>query len=163
MCIRDSSHSMTGAQLGHMAMPMPMYFYWTTETWFLFESWYTSPNDALYFVLGLIGVFLLAFFHQFLNSYRLSIPTRHHKTTTGSYPLLSGESSDGEKQATSFSSAWAILLFAAHCVLSALAMLLLMTFNGWVIIAVTLGQALGFALFGLKAERSRIAPTHLRS
>ncbi|XP_002989621.2 copper transporter 5.1, partial [Selaginella moellendorffii] len=134
----DGGSSSMSPSMGHVAgfeaqlMPMQSSFYWGKDMTLLFSSWVT--RNPVHYALVVLAVFIFAIAHQFLGYI--------HK-------LYSGSSSSGSSK---HKHAWlemlvGVVLYGAHTTTGYLLMLIVMSFNGGVFVAVISGLCLGFLIF----------------
>ncbi|CAI5504724.1 unnamed protein product [Closterium sp. Naga37s-1] len=151
----SSSNSTSGS--GSMSMMMmQMWFYWGPNVIILFENWKTS-NWGFY----LLACFLVVVFcvlHEFLTSFRLKL------SATRRCRVKDAEQGAGDVDASSSKKAyhWRPLLdrlavtgmYALNLIFSYAIMLIVMSFNIGLFIAVVLGLTIGFFFFGAKRRKN---------
>ncbi|BBN08395.1 solute carrier family 31 (copper transporter), member 1 [Marchantia polymorpha subsp. ruderalis] len=128
---------------------MHMTFYWGTIATLLFDEWVT--RTPLQYYLSLVAIVIFAIIHEWLFMFRVSIASKQNGPRAGGLennaPLL-------EKLPAPKSGVWDIivaLLYGVNASTGYLLMLLVMSFNGGVFIAVVVGLVIGFALFRSKS------------
>lgn len=108
---------------------MQMWFYWGYDCTFLFNTWTTKSEDKGLFLLGCFIVLLFSAFGQVLRW------LKQDKIKKG----------DGAQ--------WLIILFQAVIFAhEAFNMLLIMTYNYAVVLAVVLGHLVGYLTLNMKEE-----------
>lgn len=127
---------------------MHMTFYWGISATLLFDQWMTST--LVQYLMSLLVIFLFAIVHEWLYSLRGLLaskkrpsPPRAHDPEI-SVPLLQKlpvPQNPGVKETL------VALLYGINAGTGYLLMLLVMSYNGGVLIAVVLGLVTGFALF----------------
>ncbi|XKL67338.1 hypothetical protein PGB90_002829 [Kerria lacca] len=140
---------------GPMHHMMSMSFHFGTEETVLFSFWKFSTVGGL--IGSIIGIFILAVLYEGLKYYRehlfwrsysllqyrsVQIPvdkTPHASETKVSQPLMFSKSH-----------AYQSFLHVIQIVISYFLMLIFMTYNVWLGLAVALGSTTGFFLFGWK-------------
>lgn len=147
-----AAHSHSSEAMGHMMM---MYFHFGTEETVLFSFWKFSSAGGL--IGSMIGIFILAVLyeglkyyreHLFWRSYSLlqyrSVPIPADKTPLPTDPKVS------QPLMFSKSHAYQSFLHVIQIIISYFLMLIFMTYNVWLGLAVVLGSTTGFFLFGWK-------------
>ncbi|ODN00366.1 High affinity copper uptake protein 1 [Orchesella cincta] len=137
-------HDHGGGDTGEMDM-MAMYFTAGTKVTILFKFWDTSNNVGV-FVASLIIVFFLALIYEALKFYR---DVLYEKSATlasdrAVQGLLGGIRDNIFKRYHLVQT----FLHMIQLVLSYFLMLIFMTYNVWLAVAVTLGAGVGYLLFG---------------
>ncbi|KAF2627956.1 Ctr copper transporter [Macroventuria anomochaeta] len=157
-------HNMPGMDPGHKCN-MNMLFTWdTTDLCIVFRSWHISGTFSL--IVALVGIILLtagyeavreasrryeAYSNKVLEGRRGGDDLRVqrakdvHTTDESSSLLHSGRNAGGnaEQQAKLVKAA----LYAVQVFYSFFIMLLFMTYNGWIMLAVAVGAFVGYLLF----------------
>ncbi|OAE21453.1 hypothetical protein AXG93_3506s1270 [Marchantia polymorpha subsp. ruderalis] len=135
---------------------MHMTFYWGTIATLLFDEWVT--RTPLQYYLSLVAIVIFAIIHEWLFMFRVSIASKQNGPRAGGLennaPLL-------EKLPAPKSGVWDIivaLLYGVNASTGYLLMLLVMSFNGGVFIAVVVGLVIGFALFSTSHSRQTLRP-----
>jgi len=137
----------------HMAMHM--YFHGGESETILFEWWKTSS------ALGLVGscfaIAFLAFLYEALKFYREHLYRHSFQTVqvnTVSTPVENGDIKETHKtvqvKMRSGMHIWQTCLHVLQVVLSYFLMLVFMTYNVWLCLAVALGAGVGYFCFGWK-------------
>lgn len=139
-----------------MHMDMQMYFHTGCTATILFEEWKT---DSVGGILGsMIGIFLMAMFYEGLKYYREYLFRKAHASVNFSCINSPG---DGPKalpnspvalrsRMISSSHTLQTVLHVFQVTLSYFLMLIFMTYNVWLCLAVVLGAGAGFFIFGWK-------------
>ena len=112
-------------------MMMQMWFYWGFDCTFLFDFFKTGKDDAFWFILGCIITCLFSFLGPVLQYFKIQ---QKEKSKPGAVQLL--------------------LLQLIIFVHSAFNMLLIMTYNYAVVLAVILGYMIGYLTLILEKEAS---------
>lgn len=144
----SSSHSM----MDHM---MKMYFHFGYNETVLFEFWKVASTSGL--IGSMFGIFFMAALYEGLKYYReyLFWKTYHSlQYRSVQVPVKKSVVSTEEQvvQPTMFSMGhgYQTVLHIIQIVLSYMLMLIFMTYNIWLCVAVVLGSATGYFLFGWK-------------
>ncbi|KAL5201552.1 hypothetical protein ABZP36_035906 [Zizania latifolia] len=130
---------------------MHMTFYWGKDVTILFDGWRTATWTG--YLLSLVAVFLASAFYQYLEAFRIrvkllagakpaSIPLPASDDTRA--PLLSQSALAGCRWTARSATA---ALFGVNSGLGYLLMLVVMSFNGGVFLAVVVGLAAGYLAF----------------
>jgi copper transporter 1 len=146
-----------------------MLFTWdTTNLCIVFKSWHIRSTTSL--VLSLAAVVLLGIGYEALRAlsrrYELavtkhvdSLPSDNHDgSVTESTPFL--WSGQNQAQANSRSHILKGVLYAIQNFYAFMLMLVFMTYNGWVMIAVSVGAFLGYILFGQSTSSTKDNACH---
>ncbi|KAL6811247.1 Ctr copper transporter family domain-containing protein [Trichoderma sp. SZMC 28013] len=175
-------HSMEGHEGhgGHGGMDdmcsMSMLFTWdTTNLCIVFRQWHIRSNTSL--VLSLIAVVLIGIGYEFLRSvsrrYEASLAARletvpnatahayrddddENVTETPAF-LRSGQNRESVSKRGHVIKA---ILYALQNFYAFMLMLVFMTYNGWVMVAVSLGAFLGYLLFGHSTSATKDNACH---
>lgn len=145
-------HGSEGMDMDHMKM----WFHSDVKSVILFDEWRTNSVGGI--IGSMVGIFLMAMFYEGLKYYREYLFRKSYATTNFSCISSPG---DGPKALTSppvalrkrmLSSAHLMQTFlhVVQVTLSYFLMLVFMTYNIWLCIAVVLGAATGFFIFGWK-------------
>ncbi|XP_022085319.1 high affinity copper uptake protein 1-like isoform X2 [Acanthaster planci] len=125
------------------------YFHFSTNVTILFDGWHVTT------VPGLLGscavVLLLAFFFEVLKTFRdlhlrqAANNVRHRliETATEKTRILEKQA-EGEIQILSWPHAIQSLLHILQALIGYMLMLIVMTYNGWLIFSVLIGVGLGY-------------------
>lgn len=147
----STDSSMNGTMDSSSNMVMHMSFFWGEKVTILFSSWTTS--NAGEYAAAIIATFLFCLLHEFLTTLRVTVianATQSSSKTPDSpgnspgVPLLqrfTGQLAIGSKLIGS-------LLYGVNVASAYILMLVIMTFNLGLFLAVVLGLAAGFLLFG---------------
>ncbi|KAI9897457.1 hypothetical protein N3K66_007313 [Trichothecium roseum] len=132
---------------------MNMLFTWdTTNLCIVFRQWHVRSTTSL--LASLVAVVLLAMGYEAIRSasrkYEAAVSRRiealPNESVTESTPFIAaGQSQDREGQRAHVIKG---LLYAFQNFYAFMLMLVFMTYNGWVMIAVSLGAFLGYVVFG---------------
>lgn len=162
-----------------------MYFHSGKNETVLFDFWITGNSNGA-FVGSLIIIFLMAFFYEGLKYFREHLYQQHLQNATKSSQigLLGGikydkviipslqfsycydlkkitfECKNYRSEMMSTFHGLQTILHMVQFVLSYFLMLIFMTYNVWLAIAVTLGAGLGFFVFGWVKRRSEDITEH---
>ncbi|KAJ6994553.1 copper transporter 5.1-like [Populus alba x Populus x berolinensis] len=131
---------------------MHMTFYWGREVTILVNSWHTKT--WLGYSLSLLACLLASIFYQYLENLRMrlklissgSVKAKPSPSATIDEPLLQ----------TMGARAGGAVLFGINSGIGYLLMLVVMSFNGGVFLAVVLGLAIGYSLFRSEEENSML-------
>ncbi|KFA80266.1 hypothetical protein S40288_04561 [Stachybotrys chartarum IBT 40288] len=161
-----SDHSGHGGGGGMNDMcSMNMLFTWdTTNLCIVFSQWHIRSTTSL--VFSLAAVVLLAMGYEALRSvsrrYEVAMNKRvesmpRDESVTESTPILSGQnqSSAGQRAHVIKAALYALQNFYAFML-----MLIFMTYNGWVMVAVSLGAFFGYVLFGQDTSATKDNACH---
>ncbi|KAG5892643.1 hypothetical protein JTB14_025439 [Gonioctena quinquepunctata] len=149
----DMNHDM-GMGNCTMIMEMAMYFFFSKKATVLFKDWSFSTAGGL--IGSMIGIFFMAalyeglkYFREYLfwktyNSLQYRAVTLPDKTTTTEEPQV--------VQPTMLSKMHFLQTFLhmIQMIISYFLMLIFMTYNTWLCLAVVLGAGVGYFLFGWK-------------
>ncbi|KAJ4010668.1 copper transpport protein [Fusarium irregulare] len=165
-----SSMDHGGMDHGHGGMKdmcsMNMLFTWdTTNLCIVFRQWHVRSTTSLLF--SLVAVILLAMGYEALRSlsrrYEQALDNRVRAApsldgpVTESTPILSGQSQEQADQRAHLIKA---ILYALQNFYAFMLMLVFMTYNGWVMISVSLGAFLGYLFFGQKTSATKENACH---
>ncbi|CAM6092313.1 unnamed protein product [Calypogeia fissa] len=128
---------------------MHMTFYWGTEATLLFDGWMTETY--VQYFMSLLAIVLFAILHEWLYNLRIVLTSkkaaaaapRQHHDPEQTVPLLDKVHVPPGKGKDFL----VVLLYGINAGTSYLLMLLVMSYNGGVFLAVVLGLLVGFALF----------------
>jgi len=141
---------------GNLHTMMHMYFHFDVSAYILFEFWKTEEVGGL--IGSMIAIFFLAFLYEALKFYREHLYRHSFRTiqyNTVTVPVENGGSVK-ETQKTvqvkmlSTMHAWQTVLHVVQVIISYFLMLIFMTYNVWLCLAVTLGAGSGYFFFGWK-------------
>ncbi|KAF9699775.1 hypothetical protein EKO04_002420 [Ascochyta lentis] len=138
-------HDMPGMDHGHKCN-MNMLFTWdTTDLCIVFRSWHISGTFSL--VVALVGIILLTAGYEAVREASRRYEAYSNKALEGRRGRddLRGRNAGGnaEQQAKLVKAA----LYAMQVFYSFFIMLLFMTYNGWIMLAVAVGAFVGYVLF----------------
>ncbi|KAJ4409070.1 copper transpport protein [Didymella pomorum] len=138
-------HDMPGMDHGHKCN-MNMLFTWdTTDLCIVFRSWHVSGTFSL--IVALIGIILLTAGYEAVREASRRYEAHSNKALEGRRggDDLRGRNAGGnaEQQAKLVKAA----LYAVQVFYSFFIMLLFMTYNGWIMLAVAVGAFVGYLLF----------------
>ncbi|CAI5505666.1 unnamed protein product [Closterium sp. Naga37s-1] len=152
----DSPPTSSSASGGSMSMMMmQMWFYWGPNVIILFESWKTSSWG--FYLLACFLVVVFCVLHEFLTSFRLKLSaTRRCRVKDAEQGADSADATSSKKVD------WRSLLdrlavtgiYALNLIFSYAIMLIVMSFNIGLFIAVVLGLTIGFFFFGAKRRKT---------
>ncbi|XP_057326985.1 high affinity copper uptake protein 1 isoform X2 [Microplitis mediator] len=145
----DHMHGMQGM---HMMM---MYFHFGYDETILFESWKISTLGGL--IGSMIGIIIMAALYEGLKYYReylfwKTYNTLQYRSVTAP-PEKNPTTEDSrvvQPTMLSWMHTFQTLLHIIQIILSYFLMLIFMTYNVWLCVAVVLGAAIGYFLFGWK-------------
>ncbi|KAG1658671.1 High affinity copper uptake protein 1 [Nymphon striatum] len=146
----DGMHGMTGMH------GMKMYFHAGVTETILFECWKTHSAGTM--VASFIGIFIIALLYEGLKFFREHLYRKHYTDVKFTSIAVTSSSADsgGEMQKVvtnkilSFPHLFQTFLHVLQLVISYFLMLIFMTFNVWLCLAVALGAGVGYFLFGWK-------------
>ncbi|CAG0904689.1 unnamed protein product [Darwinula stevensoni] len=150
------SHSMQReSHDGHTGMSMdmmPMYFHFSKSATILFEKW--AINNAGGLIGSMIAIFLMAVIYEGLKYYRDYLFRRASNAIVGSVSstdskgIIVQPASSAETRMLGQHHLLQTLLHVIQITLSYFLMLIFMTYNAWLCIAVVLGAGVGYFIFG---------------
>ncbi|CAI5474634.1 unnamed protein product [Closterium sp. Yama58-4] len=149
-----TSSSASGGSMSMMMMQM--WFYWGPNVIILFESWKTSSWG--FYLLACFLVVVFCVLHEFLTSFRLKLSsTRRCRVKDAEQGADDAEDASSKKACH-----WRPLLdrlavtgiYALNLIFSYAIMLIVMSFNIGLFIAVVLGLTIGFFVFGAKRRKN---------
>ncbi|KAF7637870.1 hypothetical protein Mgra_00002574 [Meloidogyne graminicola] len=120
---------------------MWMYFHTELNDTLLLSCW--TINSFLGMFIACIGLYLTSIFFEFLKWFRLILEQRKEK--------LNGPNFSSRRYIDSLLSTSHLiqtLLFTLQILISYILMLAIMTFSVWILLAICIGIATGFWLFG---------------
>ncbi|KAL7632784.1 UNVERIFIED_CONTAM: hypothetical protein RMT77_016908 [Armadillidium vulgare] len=154
----ESTNSLHSNHVGAMS-GMQMYFHFGVEETILFYGWKTSTVGGL--IGSMVGIFLIAFFYEGLKYFREYLFRR--SLSSIKYSSTSNSSTSNQPvqyydeillpspmHILSLSHMIQTLLHIIQFIISYCLMLIFMTYNVWLCLALTLGAGLGYFLFGWK-------------
>ncbi|XP_035667847.1 probable low affinity copper uptake protein 2 [Branchiostoma floridae] len=139
-------------------MDMPMSFYFSSRATILFEGW--SVQDVVGVVFSVVGIVCIAALMEGLTRFVWWLGKRRQE---GLLDVRNGGrlQTSPHKQGLMYHLAQS-LLHVLQVVLAYCLMLVVMTYNGWLAIAVFLGAGLGYFVFsadmGVRVETVDILP-----
>ncbi|CAG8446040.1 12681_t:CDS:2 [Acaulospora morrowiae] len=139
-----SEANMNGNNMNYM----PMLLNWNTEGLYVVFSWW-HPNNIGLLLLSMLFCVLLAIVHEFLK-YLLKYDLRLRQSPD----LEKSKKIEAEKIiGISYNQrVLRTLVFSAQTILAYFLMLIVMTYNGFFILAVVLGAAIGYFIWGMPAK-----------
>lgn len=145
MCDHDMGMDMNGTD--HM---MKMYFHFGVSETILFKGWETDNVGGL--IGSMIGIFVLATLYEGLKYWREDLMrkaiAKQQYVANASKANCAEENKQIQVNMMSFPHAIQTLLHMVQMIISYFLMLIFMTYNVWLCIAVVLGAGLGYFLFG---------------
>ncbi|KAJ4861108.1 ctr copper transporter family domain-containing protein [Trichoderma breve] len=151
-------HSMEGHEGhgGHGGMDdmcsMSMLFTWdTTNLCIVFRQWHIRSNTSL--VLSLIAVVLIGIGYEFLRS----VSRRYEASLAARLETVPRQNRESVSKRGHVIKA---ILYAIQNFYAFMLMLVFMTYNGWVMVAVSLGAFLGYLLFGHSTSATKDNACH---
>ncbi|XP_020626924.1 high affinity copper uptake protein 1-like [Orbicella faveolata] len=168
MLNNGTTPTMDHDQMGHddmMGHGMMMYFHFSKSVTILFESW--SVNDATELVFSCVAIFVLAALYEGLKvlrevlkrrySYVVSVDLTETKVYgTGPNQTTVVTESKGELPRSRICNWHHLVQTFLHVVqvtISYFLMLIFMTYNVWLCLAVALGAGFGYFVFGWKLNK----------
>lgn len=141
-----------GGAMEHM---MKMWFHTGTTETVLFESWTFTTIGGL--IASMVGIFFMAALYEYLKYYREFLFWRtyndlRYRSVSGPADKVPGSEENQIVQPSMFSWMHALqtLLHVVQMVLSYFLMLIFMTYNVWLCLAMVVGTAVTYFLFGWK-------------
>ncbi|XP_018323297.1 high affinity copper uptake protein 1 isoform X2 [Agrilus planipennis] len=153
----DHNHNDNGSSdSSHVhSMQMQMWFYFGNSATVLFESWTFSSIGGL--VGSMIGIFFLAALYEGLKYYREYLFWKTYNalqyravTLPSEKGVVNDENQVVQPTILSKMHFFQTFLHVIQITLSYFLMLIFMTYNAWLCIALVLGAAFGYFLFGWK-------------
>ncbi|KAH0528711.1 hypothetical protein TsFJ059_003534 [Trichoderma semiorbis] len=151
-------HSMEGHEGhgGHGGMDdmcsMSMLFTWdTTNLCIVFRQWHIRSNLSL--VLSLIAVVLIGIGYEYLRS----VSRRYEASLAARLETVPRQNRENVSKRGHVIKA---ILYAIQNFYAFMLMLVFMTYNGWVMVAVSLGAFLGYLLFGHSTSATKDNACH---
>ncbi|KAL1508924.1 hypothetical protein ABEB36_003743 [Hypothenemus hampei] len=148
----------SGHSMSHAGHSMDMWFQFSTSATVLFEPWHFSTVGGL--IGSMIGIFIMAALYEGLKYYReylfwktynalqykaVSLPDKAPQV-----PEIPEEPQIVQPTMISKIHFYQTFLHVIQMILSYFLMLIFMTYNIWLCIAVVLGAGVGYFLFGWK-------------
>ncbi|XP_023025440.1 copper transporter 1A isoform X2 [Leptinotarsa decemlineata] len=136
------------------SMMMPMYFFFSTKATVLFEGWKFTSTGGL--IGSMIGIFFMAALYEGLKYFREYLFWRTYNSLQYRAVTLPDKATTTEEpqvvQPTMISKMHFLQTFLhmVQMVLSYFLMLIFMTYNTYLCIAIVLGAGTGYFLFGWK-------------
>jgi len=151
---------------------MRMYFHTGFVDYILFKEW--MPYDALTYAFSFIGVFLMALLHEafhiipvfFDSKWRPKEESEFLNSSPGTNYQTANNNSNGQKRYQAFSwkrDAFRALYRGVDVAAHFLIMLVTMTFNVGLFVAVVLGYAVGHFLFGRFTRKPQMPKMNLNN
>ncbi|XP_028128853.1 high affinity copper uptake protein 1 isoform X2 [Diabrotica virgifera virgifera] len=137
-----------------MDMVMQMYFKFSTDEYVLFKAWHFTTAGGL--IGSMIGIAILAAIYEGLKYFREYLFWKTYNSLQYRAVSLPDKNATPEEpqvvQPTMMSKMHALqtILHMVQMVLSYFLMLIFMTFNVWLCMAVVVGAGIGYFLFGWK-------------
>ncbi|VEN52481.1 unnamed protein product [Callosobruchus maculatus] len=137
---------------GHMMMAM--YFYFSTSCTVLFEQWHFKTVGGL--IGSMIGIFIMAALYEGLKYFREYLFWKTYNSLQYRAVAIPDKNTASEEpqvvQPTMLSKMHFLQTFLhmLQMIVSYFLMLIFMTYNAWLCIAVVLGAGVGYFLFGWK-------------
>jgi len=128
-----------------MMMPMEMLINWGTEGCFLFSSWLTTTTTE--FTFAVLMTFMFSSLYPFLVKYIAKFPRKTEDNEDLSKVYITPNVRLNMKTRLILS-----LLHLIRMTWTTLIMLIFMTYNGYVLIAIPAGLALGYFVFNGDAD-----------
>lgn len=153
MAKHDTS-GQNGSHTGHSMDMMNMWFTFSSNATVLFEQWHFTTVGGL--IGSMIGIFIMAALYEGLKYYREYLFWKTYNTLQYRAVSLPDKATVPDEpqvvQPTMISKIhfYQTFLHMIQMVLSYFLMLIFMTYNVWLCIAVVLGAGVGYFLFGWK-------------
>ncbi|KAH7170744.1 Ctr copper transporter family-domain-containing protein [Dactylonectria macrodidyma] len=136
----------------HDMCSMNMLFTWdTTNLCIVFRQWHVRSTTSL--VFSLLAVILLAVGYEGLRS----LSRRYEDSLAKSIQALPRQNQGQADQRAHIIKA---VLYALQNFYAFMLMLIFMTYNGWVMVAVSLGAFIGYVAFGQKTSATKDNACH---
>ncbi|KAA8905507.1 Ctr copper transporter family-domain-containing protein [Sphaerosporella brunnea] len=155
----DMNHG--GGMSGHRCQ-MSMLFTWNTQDLCLVFRWW-HVTSMLSLILSLLAVVALGMGYEYLRavSRRYEARLEAEEVYTEQSSLLPGTlRANSTAQRRKRGNIGKALLYGAQVFYSFFIMLLFMTYNGWVMIAVAVGAAAGYLVWGAEESAAKIVACH---
>jgi len=152
----DAGHSHQNMDGDPHSSMMSMFFHFGVSETILFKFW--KPTEVGTLLASMLVIFLIAFLYEALKFYREHLYRKSFRTiqyNTVTVPVENGGTLQ-ETQKTvqvkmmSLMHTWQTVLHMVQVILSYLLMLIFMTYNVWLCLAVILGAGSGYFFFGWK-------------
>ncbi|KPM41761.1 hypothetical protein AK830_g4770 [Neonectria ditissima] len=145
-------HDMCSMNLTTPSSPPQMLFTWdTTNLCIVFRQWHVRSTVSLIF--SLLAVILLAVGYEALRA----LSRRYEDALAKHVQSLPRQNQEQADQRTHIIKA---VLYALQNFYAFMLMLIFMTYNGWVMVAVTLGAFIGYVVFGQKTPATKDNACH---
>ncbi|XP_026289611.1 high affinity copper uptake protein 1 isoform X2 [Frankliniella occidentalis] len=150
-----SNHSMVGhashSGMDHSGMSMSMTFHFGVMETVLFKGWQVGGVSTL--LLSCVGIFFMAFIYEGIKYYRENLLWKTYNALH--YRAVDGNAvpdAENHKTPKMFSQKHVVqtCLHIVQLTVSYLLMLIFMTYNVWLCLAVVAGSASGYFVFGWK-------------
>ncbi|XP_050303662.1 high affinity copper uptake protein 1 isoform X2 [Anthonomus grandis grandis] len=148
-------HDMSGHSMaGHSMDMMNMWFQFSTNTTVLFEQWHFTTVGGL--IGSMIGIFIMAALYEGLKYYREFLfwktynALQYKAVSLPDKATVPDEPQVVQPAILSKIHFYQTFLHMIQMILSYFLMLIFMTYNVWLCIAVVLGAGVGYFLFGWK-------------
>lgn len=143
----DMNHG--GGMSGHRCQ-MSMLFTWNTQDLCLVFRWW-HVTSMLSLILSLLAVVALGMGYEYLRAV-----SRRYEARLEAGTLRANSTAQRRKRGNIGKA----LLYGAQVFYSFFIMLLFMTYNGWVMIAVAVGAAAGYLVWGAEESAAKIVACH---
>ncbi|GJP48930.1 hypothetical protein CLOM_g8204 [Closterium sp. NIES-68] len=149
----NSTSSATGGSGSMSMMMMQMWFYWGPKVTILFENWTTSGWG--FYLLACFLVVVFCVLHEFLTSFRLKLSaTRRCRVKDAEQGASDGAGKKAHQWRSLLDRLAVTAIYALNLTFSYAIMLIVMSFNIGLFIAVVLGLTIGFFFFGAKRRKN---------
>ncbi|CZS72841.1 unnamed protein product [Fusarium graminearum] len=157
----DMDHGHGGGGMTDMCS-MNMLFTWDTNNLcIVFRQWHVRSTTSLLF--SLIAVIILAIGYEALRSvsrrYEQSLDNRVRSVPMHTFPIR-GTPRQSQGQADQRAHLIKAVLYALQNFYAFMLMLVFMTYNGWVMVSVSLGAFLGYLFFGQRTSATKENACH---
>ncbi|XP_030753691.1 high affinity copper uptake protein 1-like isoform X2 [Sitophilus oryzae] len=140
----------------NMTMTMAMTFEFSKSATVLFKFWKFSTIGGL--IGSMVGIFILAFAYEALKFYRGYLKDRAISIRQGNKGA--GDARFTQVSIMSKSHLIQTLLQAVQVIVSYFLMLIFMTYNAWLALAVVFGLVAGYFVFGWNSATNNVNDDH---
>jgi len=132
------------------------------------RSWSVTPDDTGYIILAILLTILTSILSVALPALKSKVATKLFRKKYNNSTLLIKERdtviSENEEEVDRPESMaehiFGFLYILTYSTIHIATMMLIMTFNGYVVIAVMVGLTLGYAIFGMECDKDKTVPVN---